>query len=322
MITDVPGIRVGHATDLAALTGCTVILPDQPAVAGVDVRGGAPGTRETDLLQAGRLVNEVHAILLTGGSAFGLAAAAGVMRWLEERGRGYKTAFGPVPIVPAAVLYDLGIGRSDRRPDPDMGYAACAAATDGPVEEGNVGAGTGATVGKALGMNFAMRGGLGSASETLPGNVVVGALVVVNCLGDVYDPVTNARLAGARAPAGGQATDSSEFIKRGHASRTGIYLEGLNTTLAVVAVNAQLDKADLTRVAQVAHNGLARTIRPVHTQYDGDTVFALATGGPPADVTAISIAAADAVAQATVRAVKKATSAGGIPAWQDLVGEQ
>lgn len=316
MITDVPGIRVGHATDPEALTGCTVIIPEKPAVAGVDVRGGAPGTRETDLLQPGRLVNEVNAILLTGGSAFGLDAAAGVMRWLEERKIGFQTQFGPVPIVPAAVLFDLGVGRRDRRPGPDMGYAACEAAGSGPVAEGNVGAGTGATVGKALGLAGAMRGGLGTDSIRLPGGVIVGALVVVNCFGDVYDPDSGQRLAGTRCPETGAPVDSTSVLLGQAGVQDGQPL-AFNTTLAVVAINARFDKAGINRIAQVAHNGLARTIRPVHTQYDGDTVFALATGEKHVPLSLAAAAAADAVARATARAVRAATPVEGLPAWRD-----
>ncbi|HEY8449837.1 MAG TPA: P1 family peptidase [Bacillota bacterium] len=313
MITQVPGIRVGHATDAGALTGCTVVLPDEPAVAGVDVRGGAPGTRETDLLRPGRLVERVHAILLTGGSAFGLEAAAGVMRWLEERGIGFATGYAPVPIVPAAVLYDLGIGRADRRPDAAMGYEACRAATAGPVAEGNIGAGTGATVGKALGMAGAMRGGIGSYSQRLASGVIVGALVAVNCLGDVYDPDSGERLAGARDPSSGAPVDGAQLLRDRDAPPP-----GLNTTLAVVAVDAIFDKAEATRVAEIAHDGFARAIRPVHTQFDGDVIFVLATGRRRADVSAVGAAAADVVARAIVRAIKAAHSAAGIPAWRDL----
>lgn len=316
MITDVPGIRVGHATDPVALTGCTVILPDKPAVAGVDVRGGAPGTRETDLLQPGRLVNEIHALVLTGGSAFGLDAATGVMQWLEERGIGFETGVGPVPIVPAAVLFDLNVGNGRRRPDAAMGYAACEAAGV-HVAEGNVGAGTGATVGKAYGIAGAMKGGIGTASIRMAGGVVVGALVAVNCFGDVWDPATGRRLAGTRSPETGEPVATGEVLRQQAASQRQNPV-GLNTTLAVVAVNAAFDKAGITRVAQVAHNGLALTIKPVHTQYDGDTVFALATGGQHADLSAVAAAAAEAVAMATVRAVKSATSIDGIPAWRDF----
>lgn len=316
MITDVPGVRLGHAGDPEALTGCTVVLVDEPAVAGVDVRGGAPGTRETDLLRPGRLVGRVDAVLLTGGSAFGLDAAAGVMRWLEEHGRGFDTGAVRVPIVSAAVLFDLAIGRSDVRPDAAMGYAACAAAAAGPPDpaEGSVGAGLGATVGKALGMAGAMRGGVGSASERLPDGVTVGAVVAVNCLGDVFDPDTGERLAGTRDPQTGRPVDASVVLR----SLLRRDLPAPNTTIAVVATDAVLDAGGAVRLAETAHAGLARVIRPVHTQFDGDTVFALATGRRPGNLAALTVAAADVLARAVARAVRAATSAGGVPAWRDL----
>ena len=316
MITDVPGVRLGHAGDPEALTGCTVVLLDEPAVAGVDVRGGAPGTRETDLLRPGRLVGRVDAILLTGGSAFGLDAAGGVMRWLEEHGRGFDTGVARVPIVSAAVLFDLAIGRSDVRPDAAMGYAACAAAAAGPPEpaEGSVGAGLGATVGKALGMAGAMRGGVGSASQRLPDGVTVGAVVAVNCLGDVYDPDTGERLAGTRDPITGRPVDTAVALQS--LPRRGWVAP--NTTIAVVATDAVLDAGGVARLAETAHAGLARVIRPVHTQFDGDTVFAVATGRRAGDLAALTVAAADVLARAVARAVRAATSAGGVPAWRDL----
>lgn len=316
-LTDVGNLLVGHYTDLEAATGCTVILTPKGARAGVDVRGLAPGTRETDLLRPGRLVQEVHAILLTGGSAFGLAAADGVMRWLEERGYGFDTGVAKVPIVPAAVLFDLAIGDAKTRPGPESGYAACEAASDGPVPEGNVGAGTGATVGKLLGMRYAMKAGLGTASVRLAGGVVVGALAVVNALGDVVDPATGTILAGTRKPVVGGFLDTAAAL-RGHLGQTVLGLMGGNTTLVVVATNAALDKAALNTLATMAHDGLARAIRPVHTTLDGDTVFALSTGDAKGNLTAIGAAAADAVAEAIVRAVKQAESLHGVPAARDL----
>jgi L-aminopeptidase/D-esterase-like protein len=276
-ICDVPGVLVGHAADASGLTGCTVILFDAPAgaVVGVDVRGSSPGTRETDLLNPTGRVGETHALLLTGGSAFGLGAADGVVRFLEERGVGYEVRVARVPIVPAAVIFDLAVGDPAARPDPEMGYEAAAAARSGDFEQGSVGVGTGATVGKVLGLERAMRGGLGSASVALPGGIVVGALAAVNAFGDVRDPSSGAILAGPRYEDGTLADsvehlmEAAPFIRRGE-----------NTTLGVVATNARLTRPGATKVAQMAHDGLARTIYPVHTSVDGDLVFAASIGGP------------------------------------------
>jgi L-aminopeptidase/D-esterase-like protein len=317
-ITDVKGIKVGHYTDLAAATGCTVILCEQGASAGVDVRGSAPGTRETALLNPVCLVDQVHAILLSGGSAFGLNAATGVVRYLEERGFGFDVAVARVPIVPAAVLFDLTIGRADVRPDAEAGYQACLAATSGPVVEGTVGAGTGATVGKILSPKFATKGGIGTASQKLGRGIVVGAIVAVNAFGDVVAPATNKIIAGARKPVLGGFADSIQQMK-GWVGQAAMAIT--NTTIGVVATNAYLNKAQATKVAQMAHDGLAMAIRPVHTMLDGDTVFALATGKPQkntADVTVIGAIAADIMAQAVVRAVQRATGLGGIPAASEL----
>ncbi|MFO7173481.1 MAG: P1 family peptidase [Bacillota bacterium] len=308
-ITDVPGILVGHATDPEGLTGCTVILCPEGAVVGVDVRGGAPGTRETDLCRPMHLVERAHGVLLTGGSAFGLDAAAGVMRFLEERGWGFDTGAAVVPIVPAAVIYDLGVGSPRARPDAAMGYRACLAAATGPVAQGNVGAGTGASVGKLLGPQYAMKAGVGTASLRLPGGVTVGALVVVNAAGDVRDPDTGQIVAGARA-ADGTFLDCREALLRGAASAG---FPGTNTTIGCVATDARLTKEQANKLAQMAHDGLARAIDPVHTPYDGDTLFALATGQKEADLTALGVAAARAVALAVVRAVRSALPAGGLP---------
>ncbi len=321
-ITDVPGIRVGHAQDLQALTGVTVVLCEQGAVAGMDQRGGAPGTRETDALRPLHLVQEVHAVVLAGGSAFGLDAASGVMRYLEERGVGFETPGGRVPIVPAAILYDLGIGDPRVRPDAAMGYAACLAATDGPVPEGNVGAGTGATVGKILGMQYAMKGGIGTACLELGEGIRVGALVAVNALGDVVDPQTGAILAGARRPDGQGFADTMTVLRilAGQISLSFRRRIPENTVIGVVATNAKLTKEEANKVAQMAHNGLARTIRPAHTMLDGDTIFALATGEKEADVSIVGAFAAEAVAEAVVRAIRAAESVAGIPAWRDFQG--
>ena len=305
-ITDVPGVLVGHDTDLVGATGLTVVLCAAGAVGGVDVRGSAPGTRETDLLRPTSLVQEVHAVLLTGGSAFGLAAADGVMRYLEERGVGFAAGPVRVPIVPAAVLFDLGVGSSSARPDAEAGYRACLAA-GGRVAEGSVGAGTGATVGKALGPAGAAKGGIGTASARLSDGTVVGAIVAVNALGDVYDPDTGRRVAGSRMVGSG-------------AERGGPWT---NTTIGVVATSARLTKEGANKVAQMAQDGLARAIRPAHTMFDGDALFVLATGADetpstPALVSAVGALAADVVSRAIVRAVERATSLAGIPSASDL----
>jgi L-aminopeptidase/D-esterase-like protein len=300
-LTDVPGLKVGHWTDLDAATGCTVVLCEPAAVAGVDVRGAAPGTRETDLLRPGSLVGRVDAIVLTGGSAFGLAAATGVVRYLEERDIGFQTSAGPVPIVPAAVLFDLGIGRSDVRPDDAAGYAACVAASDS-VMEGCVGAGTGATVAKRGGRETSIKSGLGTASVTLPDGTVVSALVAVNAVGSVVDPATGTVLAAPRAT----VTDALAPIGTGS-----------NTTLGVVATTARLDSAQVNRMASVAHDGLALAIRPAHTPFDGDTIFALSLAGAgagPPDELQIGAAVVAVVVAAVLRAVTTATSLHGVPA--------
>lgn len=307
-LTAIPGIRVGHWTDLEAATGCTVVLCPDGATAGVAVRGGGPGTRETDLLRPETLIQQVHAVVLSGGSAFGLAAADGVMRWLEEHDSGFDVVVTKVPIVPAAVLFDLPIGRHDVRPDAEAGYAACEAATTDPVAEGNVGAGTGATVGNLLGPLSAMKGGLGSASVRLGGGVTVGALAVANCLGDVVDPDTGEIVAGARSPDGTWLDTAARFIEMGANLRFG------NTTLAVVATDAQLTQAQCTAVANMAQTGLARVVRPAHTLLDGDTIFALSTGDKQADVSVVGTAAAEAVCRAILHAVGAARTLHGIPA--------
>ncbi len=318
-ITDVPGLRVGHATDLQGLTGCTVVLCEKGAVGGVDQRGGAPGTRETDLLRPMHLVQKAHAVLLAGGSAFGLAAADGVLRYLEERGVGFDARVARVPIVPAAVLFDLDLGDAQARPDADMGYAACQAASEGPVEEGCVGAGTGATVGKALGPGRAIKAGLGSAAVDLGGGVVVGALVAVNTFGDVVDPQTGAILAGARKLRSDEFADTLEVLK----SRLGkivMRFASSNTLIGVVATNARLSKEEANKVAQMAQDGIARAVRPAHTMFDGDTLFALSTGRKGADVNLIGAFAAEVVAQAVVRAVRAAEGLGGLPSCQQING--
>ena len=320
-ITDVPGIEVGHAQDDDALTGCTVVLCRKGAVGGVDVRGGAPGTRETDLLNPLNLVEKVHAIVLAGGSAFGLDAASGVMRFLEEQGIGFDTGAAKVPIVPAAILYDLALGSAKIRPDAEMGYRAAASATTDICPEGNVGAGTGASVGKIFGMKSAMKSGLGSSSVDAGGGVVVGALVAVNAFGDVLDPLTSGIIAGARSTqlgplhlgAPGYFANTLETM-RTFAGRTVLgFATKSNTVIGVVATNAQLNKAEANKVAQMAHDGLARVIHPAHTMLDGDTIFTLSTGNKNADVTTVGAFAAEAMAQAIIRAVQNAEPAGGLP---------
>ena len=306
-ITDVPGIRVGHVTDKEAMTGCTVVLcPPRGAVGGVDQRGGAPGTRETDLLRPMHLVERVHAVLLAGGSAFGLDAAGGVVRWLEEHGIGYNAGVAKVPIVPAAILFDLAVGRADVRPDAKMGYAACEVAGGGPVTEGNVGAGTGCTVGKILGPGRASKSGIGTASVDLGGGLVVGALMAVNAFGDVIGPNGGEILAGARSLTGREMPGTLNVL-RGLAGKIAMRVAGQShTVIGVVATNAKLDKEEVNKVAQMAHDGLARAVRPAHTMLDGDTIFALATGRKRADVNLVGAYAAEVVSQAIVRGVQAA----------------
>jgi len=300
-ITDIRGIEVGHAQDDEALTGCTVVLCRKGAVAGVDVRGGAPGTRETDLLNPINLVQKVHAIVLSGGSAFGLDAAGGVMRYLEEKKIGFKTPVANVPVVPSAILYDLNLGRADVRPDSALGYFAASRASSVPPAEGNVGAGTGASVGKIRGMKYAMKSGVGTWSVNING-VVVGVLVAVNAWGDVIDPNTGKKIAGLRSGT------TLNWMKKNQARST----IKSNTVIGVIATNARLTKAEATKVAQMAQDGLAQAIRPAHTMYDGDTIFALATGEIKADVSTVGAFAAEVMAQGIVRAAKMARSAGGL----------
>jgi L-aminopeptidase/D-esterase-like protein len=305
-LTAVPGIRVGHATDLEGATGCTVVLCPEGTIAGVDQRGGAPGTRETDLLHPMHLVEHVQAVLLAGGSAFGLAAADGVMRFLEERGIGHPTRGGPVPIVPAAILFDLTIGSPSVRPDAAMGYAACEAATDAPVAQGSVGAGTGCRVGALQGNDFATKGGIGTASIDLGDGLIVAALIAVNAFGDVVDDGGKI-IAGMRDGAGGFAgvLNMMRLMARMTDAPTPT---SENTVIGVVTTNAKLTKEQVNKVAQMAHDGLAQAIRPAHTLFDGDTIFALATGSIPANVNVIGAFAAEATAQAIRSAIQHATT--------------
>lgn len=319
-LTAVEGIKVGHFTLDERPTGCTVILTEGGAVGAVDVRGGAPGTRETDLLDPVNTVQEVHGIVLSGGSAFGLAAAHGTVRYLEEREIGYPTGVANVPIVPAAILFDLGLGGKPHiRPTEACGYEAARRASTGPVEEGSVGAGAGATVGKMGGPGRSMKAGIGTASLTLPNGLTVAALVAVNAVGDIIDPATGQVVAGVRTEDGRGLADVRTLL------RSGALLEGRqggreNTTIGVVATNAVLNQAQATKVAQMAHDGYARAISPVHTPSDGDVIFALATGAfeGEANLTVIGALAAEVMADAIVRAATEATGVAGVPAVRDL----
>ena len=323
-ITDVPGIEVGQFTDTRRPTGCSVVIARAGAVAGVDVRGAAPGTRETDLLAPSNLVNEVHAVLLAGGSAFGLDAASGAVRWLEEQGIGLDLGMGlaRLPLVPAAVLFDLPVGDARIRPDAAAGYAACANASRAAPAEGNAGAGAGAVVGKMFGLQHAMKGGIGTASLCVAG-VTVGALVACNAVGDVVDPETGLPLAGARSEDGHSLRDTRRALLRGEPPHP--LLAGSNTTIGVIATDARLTKVQAQRLAMAGHDGLARSINPVHTMSDGDTLFAMATGlaAQHPGMMVLATMAAEAVARATVRAVWMARSlqlpgAAPLPACCDL----
>ncbi len=295
-LTDISGVTAGHYTDTEAKTGCTVVLFENGAVTGVDVRGSAPGTRETDLLRPTNAVQQANALLLSGGSAFGLAAADGVMRWLEEKGRGFDTGVARVPIVPAAVLFDLAFGSADVRPDAAAGYAACENASDKPLMQGHVGAGTGATVGKVAGMQLCGRGGFGTASVTLPGGVIVAAGFAVNALGDIYDHTTGEKIAGM------QGGSVSEVLM----GNSGMDFSGQNTTIGIVGTNAALTKEQANKLAAVGQDGIAMCIRPAHTMFDGDTVFAFGTGELEGDFNAILAAGAQAAARAILNAVREA----------------
>ena len=315
-LTAIAGIEVGHHTLAARPTGCTVVLTEGGATAAVDVRGASPGTRETALLDPRNSVQQVHAIVLSGGSAFGLAAADGVMRYLDERGVGYRTRAARVPIVPAAILYDLGVGDPAVRPGADCGYRAARAAAGGAVEEGGVGAGAGATVGKLGGPERAMKGGLGTALIELADGVRVAALMAVNAVGDVHDPATGALIAGVRSADGRRLAGAGALLREPAPDAP----RGENTTIGVVATNAALDKAQLGVVARMAHDGLARAVRPAHTPVDGDAIFALSTGARAntAGLLRIGALAADVTAEAIVRAVRAAEGVPGYPAARDM----
>jgi L-aminopeptidase/D-esterase-like protein len=315
-ITDVKGLRVGHSTDYEGYTGCTVILFDKGVACGIDIRGSAAGTRQVDALGLGHVVEQIHAIVLCGGSSFGLEATDGVMTYLEERDIGFDVGVAKIPITPTAVIFDLAFGKHKSRPTAEMGYEACITAGE-VIEEGSVGAGTGATVGKLFALGRAMKGGLGTSSVTTPDGCVVGALAVVNAFGDIVDNMTGKIIAGLR-----DADDSLTFsstvdcLRRGEVRK----LFGIeNTTLAVVATNAQFNKREMTKIAQMAQGGLIKTISPVHTTFDGDLVFALSTGEVPADLNRIGVLAEFVVAEAIKRAVRKADGFGRIPAYRDVV---
>jgi L-aminopeptidase/D-esterase-like protein len=326
-ITDVPGIKVGHAQDMEAITGCTVILCEKGAVAGVDQRGGAPGTRETDAIRPLHLVNKIQAIMLAGGSAFGLDAASGAMKYLEEKGYGFDAGVAKVPIVPSAILFDLSIGNSKVRPDANMGYQACLNASTQKVDQGCVGAGTGATAGNALGPKQSTKSGIGSASINLGGGVVVGALIAVNPFGDVYDNNTGQIIAGTRSISkglikiGAEAVfaDTKSLLKTALGKTALSFASSHNTVIGVVATNAALDREEANFLAQMSQDGLPLAIRPTHTLFDGDTLFALSTGNAHIDVNIIGAFAVDVVAKAIINAVEAAVSMGNIPSLHELL---
>ncbi len=313
-LVDVPGIKVGTATDEQSLTGCTVVLTEEGAVAGAEVRGAAPGTRETDLLQPVRLVEKIQGLLLSGGSAFGLDAAAGVMDYLEEQGRGVQVGPFTVPIIPAAVIFDLFLGEGKERPDRAMGYLAAQQAVEMEAPQGSVGAGTGATVGKIWGMDWAVKSGQGTAARR-SGKVIVGALVVVNAFGDVFSS-KGEQLGGPFDKKSGQFFHTAKLLTGGDKPEENSF----NTTLGVVATNASLNKEGVNKMAQMAHDGLARAIWPVHTLWDGDTVFALSLGNEEGDWNLTGVMAAEVIAEAVENALKRAASRGGVVSYQDIVG--
>lgn len=313
--TSIDGIRVGHAEDTKAATGCTVIICEEGATAGVDVRGGSPGTRETDLLDPKNLVDKVHAVLLAGGSAFGLDAASGVMKYLEERDIGFDVQLTKVPIVCGAVLFDLAVGDYRVRPDFNMGYEACLKATDEECPSGNVGAGTGASVGKFLGMERAMKGGLGSYGLQI-GDLKVGSIVAVNALGDIIDPESGEILAGLLDEEGKRLVGTENIMAASYSERKNIFSG--NTTIGLVVTNGIFTKAEANKIASMAHNGYARSIRPAHSIFDGDTIFTMATGRVEADINVVGFLAARTMERAVVNAIKSAESAYGLKAHRDL----
>jgi L-aminopeptidase/D-esterase-like protein len=326
-ITDVPGVKVGHAQDLDAITGCTVVICEKGAIAGVDQRGGAPGTRETDAIRPLHLVNKIQAVMLAGGSAYGLDAASGAMKYLEEKGLGFDAGVAKVPVVPSAILFDLAIGSAAVRPDAKMGYQACLNASDKAVEQGCVGAGTGAMAGNALGPRQATKSGIGSASIDIGGGVIIGALIAVNPFGDVFNLKTDQILAGTRSLSKGlvKIGDESIFANTKSLLKTFIgktamsFASSHNTVIGVVATNAALNREEANFLAQMAQDGLPLAIRPTHTLFDGDTLFALSTGNAHVDVNIVGTFAVDVVAQAIINAVDNAVSLGNIPSMHDLL---
>lgn len=315
-LTDIKGIKVGQEQDLLAATGCTVILCEEGAAAGVDVRGGAPGTRETDLLNPINLVDKVHAVFLSGGSAFGLDAAAGIMQYLEERGAGFDVGITKVPIVTGAVLFDLVIGNHRVRPDKAMGYSACVKASDSDYQEGNVGAGTGATIGKYLGIEYAMKGGIGIYCVQ-EGDLQVGAVVAVNCMGDVVDNKTGKIIAGMLDENKYDFRNTEETMIQDYSKKRNLFSG--NTTIGAVITNGKLSKAQANKIASMAHNGYARTIRPSHSMVDGDTIFVLATGEEEVDINVVGLLAARVVEEAVMRGVSKADSLHGVVSLKELM---
>jgi L-aminopeptidase/D-esterase-like protein len=316
---EIQGIRVGHAQDLSAATGCSVIICEEGASAGVDVRGGAPGTRETDLLNPVNMIELMHAVILSGGSAFGLDAASGVMQYLEEKSVGFDVGVTKVPIVGSAVLYDLTIGKHNVRPDKAMGYEACLNSEASMKDlQGNVGAGTGATVGKILGQEFSMKGGLGTYALSI-GDLQIGAIVAVNCLGDVIDTKNGEIIAGALKENKKSFLNTEDFMLSSY-SRAHSPFNG-NTTIAVLATNAKLTKAQSNKLASMAHNGYARTMRPAHTMFDGDTIFTLATGKIEADINLLGMLSARVIESAVINAVKSADTLFNIPSFKDINNE-
>lgn len=314
-LTDIEGIKIGHEQDYKGATGCTVVLCEEGAIAGVDVEGGSPGTRETELLSPLNRVDKAHGILLSGGSAFGLDAASGIMEYLESHDAGFDVGVTKVPIVPGAILFDLGIGDYKKRPDKQMGLQACENAAGDTCKEGTIGAGTGATVGKVLGMDRAMKGGLGTYCLQV-GELMVGAMVAVNCFGDVVNPETGEIVAGALSDSG-SFVNTEEFMIKQFENRKNKNQE--NTTIGVVVSNAKLNKAEANKLASMAHDGFARTMRPSHTMVDGDTIFTLATGEVESDLDLVGLLAADVMEQAVIRAVKMATSLHGVTSYSDLL---
>lgn len=316
-LLDVKGLKVGQVEDREGLTGCTVVICEKGAVCGVDVRGGGPGTRETDLLNPINMIQKVHAVVLSGGSAFGLESTCGVSKYLEKHNIGFDVGVSKVPIVVGAVLFDLAVGSSKSRPDIEMGYKACELSSDTILKQGNFGAGCGATVGKIRGIEYAMKGGIGSYSIKLPNGLVVSALVAVNAFGDVYE--NGKVIAGALDDEKKNILNSYELMKSG-VNKGGFSID--NTTIGIVATNAKLDKAQCTKISQMAHNGYAKAIFPIHTPHDGDTIFTMSTGEVETDITLLGSLAAEVVEKSIINAIKKADSMGKIRAYKDVVANQ